>query len=287
MFLAVEAFGSADHPDAANLPLAEWNFEQHEGLIWIRADIDGQPLNFILDSASTMHVIDSTVAARLGLPSSDDQISVRRTGHCEGCCLTSAVDLKIGEIRLGQTPLLSMPLNEASSKQKRIDGIIGSPLFEHYQVQIDYKKSKIRLFSKGIAQKHDSAIAIPLQTSDGLVGLSLRDKSGREGVFVLDTGSTQGVLVSPHAVRNFAVKGPSQNRSVDAGGIMQTCCYPRTTWMIGPQLVAHLETMLCRLPAEGLLADDRWSGIVGNRFLSNFKVTFDLSAGCVLLEPAS
>jgi len=283
-FLVVLATGrSLSQAEESLQPLDEWNFKLIENLIWIRVKSEtGAPLDFILDSASTSHVIDSETAARLDLPKGNEEITVRRTDCFENHSTTAPLTLAVDNTRLARTPLVVLPLNNPSSRQKHIDGILGSPLFEKYLVQIDYQESKIRLFSRDALPQFHPAVQHKLHSSDGLMGISLADASGRQGIFVVDTGSSLGVVVSSHAT-GFAFQGKPSVRTILAGGKISTLCYPETSWRVGDRTVS-LETLCCKEAASGLLSDSRWSGTIGNRFLANFKVTFDWLSQRVFLQ---
>jgi len=268
-------------------PLAVWDFEFNENLIWVKVNVgSGAPLLFILDSASTSHVIDSGVAHRLDLAESEEKILVRRTDSFEERHTTLPINLNIGNVRLAQAPLLILPLKELTSGRRKIDGILGLPLFENFRVQIDYKASKIRLFSRKSPQNVNGAIAMQLRSNDGVVGMNLRNSSGQEGMFVLDTGCSQGIVVSSHATSHFRTPEHSFSRTLCAGGEIPARCCKETSWTVGTKMIHRLETLFCKQASDGLLADAQWSGLVGNRFLSNFTVTFDWSARQVFLQPA-
>ena len=278
---------AAPETEGTDSALAEWKFEYRENLIWIQADLGaGRPLNFILDSASTMHVIDSETAARLNLPVSDEKIAVRRTDRFEHQNVTAPLNLKIGGAQIGKVPLLILPLNRTASGTNRIDGIIGSPLFENFMVQIDYKNSKIRLLPLAERGKFNESPAVPLVMQEDLAGIRLADCCNYEGLFVVDTGFSRGVAVAAHARMTFAKNGQPRQSVLYAGGQIPVTFYGRTSWKIGNQTVDGIEAAFCKELAGGLLSDSQWTGLVGNDFLSKFRVTFDLPGRRLYLEPA-
>ena len=267
---------------APSKPVAEWNFKFQDNLIWIEVGVDGsRPLRFILDSASTHHVISTDAAEKLGLSTGADTVLVRRTDAVQEQSTTAPVELKVGgAFALKNVSLLVVPLNG-------IDGIIGLPVFERYLVEIDYAGSKVRLFDPN-GPRSDRGESVKLQTRDGLCGIRLADSTGNSGVFVLDTGCSSGLLLSRHAssLFEFCRAYPPEAHVLYAGGDIPGRRYRQTSWQLGSQTVPGVETVVCSKATDGLLADSQWAGLVGNGFLAKFKVTFDFPGHRMFLEPA-
>lgn len=272
---------------AAEQAVAEWDFKFKENLLWVDAKIGkSKDLKFILDSACTDYVLDSEAAKRLQIQIGQADQTVRRLDGTEKQGLTPDLQMEVGSIRFQGINFVVVPLNKSTPDLQPIDGILGSPLFKKFLVQIDYQNLKIRLFNKDSPPQLADAIEVKLHQDDGLVGIKLADSKGNLGKFVVDTGSIHGVIISPHATSNFVKQKGGSCCKIRAGGEIDATYCSGTCWKLGSIPVSDLQTFYCQPPGAGLLACREWSGTLGNGFLSKFKVTFDYSAKKLYLQSA-
>jgi hypothetical protein len=256
-----------------------------ENLLWVKVRLQNENLIFILDSGCTDDALDSDTAKRLNVRIGGSERLVRRADRIEERNLTSALPMEINDVSFQNVKFVVLPLNQSTPDRRRIDGILGAPLFEKFLVQIDYLNLKIKLFSRTSPPDLDEAMEVKLHSHNDLMGIKLADKQGNKGAFVVDTGSSHGVIVSPHATENFIAIEGGTPRTLYAGGEIQARCCSETCWKIDSFHVSDLETLYCQPPGRGLLAAPQWSGIIGNGFLSKFTITFDSAGKKIFLEP--
>jgi len=272
---------------ASPQPIAQWDFEYKENLVWVNVQAEEKDFKFILDSGCTDYVLDSDAASQLRATVGNTDRMVRRTDKVEKQALTSPMQMDIENMQFRDIQFLVVPLNQSIPNLQKIDGILGGPLFKQFLVQIDYDQLKIRLFTKDSPPSLEKAIEVPLHLKEGLIGIKLKDSKGNDGNFVLDTGSIHGLIISPHASTNFAIKTSDKFRILHAGGDIKARYCSNAFWKIGSMPISGLETLCCEPPTQGLLASPKWAGILGNGFLSRFNVTFDCGSQKLFLQPIS
>lgn len=115
------------------------------GLIYVLADLKGQPVRMIVDTGANRTILDRAAADRLGIDSSGPRLEVA------GCIADAASEAAAGALRLGPVaiPMDAVAVLDLSPMGpklgERVDGIIGADVLAATAAVIDYGKGDLRI----------------------------------------------------------------------------------------------------------------------------------------------
>ena len=207
------------------------------------------------------------------------------------------IKLAVGDKKLSNITLLSTdkPLEELDDGRK-VHGIIGFPILSRYVVEIDYSQHLLKLFNRNSYTYTGSGQTLPIKLESNLpitkATILMYNGVTFEGDFLVDTGARSYLIISSPSVVKYnmaenigndytvrAVLGSSQKRTKIRYGKLQSL-----------QIAEHIfEDLPVALSSDnkGVLSLQNLDGIIGNRILKRFNVTFDYQHGLVHLEPNS
>jgi len=268
-YLIVSVLFSAQ---AAGGPV-EVPFIFHNGLIWLKleAGVPGPPLHFLLDSGAGATVIDVQTARRLGL-----KFGSRETVQgVDGRCAAYRVDgfrAAVADIPLAHA-LLALELGPVSrSCGERIDGLVGADFFSGRIVQVDYAAERIRIFDPGEFTPAADAQLLPLVMRNDAFCVRASVNGCAPQWLRLDTGCDSALewVPGPHGVQNGA--------GTSFAAVARTPHALAADLTLGPE---RLRGVKAGLHAAPMFAGE--SGLLGNRVLSQFRITFDAGESRVFL----
>ena len=279
--------------DAIDVP-----FELNANHIYLRATINGsKPLWFLLDTGAEMSVVDSTVAAAVGLTSTG---SATARGSGEGTMkagFAQGVTLAVGRtVATGQT-LVTLPLDALEPIDGRtIDGILGHDFIAAFVVTIDYAQRRVSFRDPS---RYDTASIrggerVPIEIEGGIPRIKgTVDVPGApavEGLFTLDTGSRTALSFnSPFVQANPAVKRLA-DASLDApygfgiGGATKTRVGRINAFRIGGVRFER-PVIGFSFDSKGVDATSTIAGNIGGELMRRFRVTLDYGRKVMVLEP--
>lgn len=279
--------------DAIDVP-----FELNANHIYLRATINGsKPLWFLLDTGAEMSVVDSTVAAAVGLTSTG---SATARGSGEGTMeagFAKGVTLAVGRaVAPGQT-VVTLPLDALEPIDGRtIDGILGHDFIAAFVVTIDYAQRRVSFRDPS---RFDTASIrggerVPIEIEGGIPRIrGAVDLSGApsvDGLFTLDTGSRTALSFnSPFVQANAAVKRLA-DASLDApygfgiGGATKTRVGRIDAFRIG-SVRFERPVIGFSFDSKGVDATSTIAGNIGGELMRRFRVTFDYGRKVMVLEP--
>lgn len=136
------------HSLSAKQALTVIPFELHGNHIFIKIKVNqSEPLDFIFDTGAAATLISQQKAKKLKL-SSDGFVTIRNAKgpsiayYSSNNTISFENDVKVDRIRISQLKLDH--LNKAL--ERRVDGIIGHDLLEHFVVLVNYDRSCIELY---------------------------------------------------------------------------------------------------------------------------------------------
>jgi Aspartyl protease len=262
---------------AASTVIAEFPFEFHEGLLWVRVTVpqSDKPLNFLLDTGAGASVINLNTANRIGLKLGE-KISVRGVQTTLAGYWLEQTSAKAGDVPL-PSDYLAVDLEKLGKACERpVDGLVGLDFFRANVVQIDFAAQKIRILKSNNGEKSDEALPLQLRSCGMRVPIIV-DGHKRQWVR-LDTGCASALQwvtsdVPPEQCTRQTAIG------LAAISIPQT----QTTVNVGKQ---NFENVLTGLHDKAIFPGE--AGLLGNGLLSRFStITIDAKAGRVFLEKNS
>lgn len=244
----------------------------------IETTIDGRgPFAFMLDTGSDETIVTPELAARLPDSMFKHKRRVRGADGSRAKVSTAlAIDRLIaGEAEFHRFDALVMDLNPISDALgRRLDGILGCPLFEGSLLVLDYPAREVRLRSGSLeGEKREDQFRVS-GADRPFVPLMI---DGRKIACLVDSGSGSGLSIPSKTMNKLSF----QQEPVIASATVSISGEPRlrkagrltTDATIGPYL---LRTPIVR--ASGKTAS------IGVKMLRHFVVTYDRHHGLVRFE---
>ena len=269
----VASFGASVAP-ATVRPLAVINGRPNGRLIALPVRVNRSgTLWFILDSGARHSVIDTAVAARLGLRIRSTE---RGSGVGSGTIEqrhAAPVDLAVSTLKLQVADPLVIDLRHTGVRD-RYDGLVGFDLFQHAVVRIDPALDTIAVYDPATYRYRGTGAVVPLTSrSRRLFVTMMLTIAGAVPVtheMRIDTGSEDAAsddLVRKSPQRRTSLQGVGLGTPyLDSSGVFQTV-------QIGPYAIHQVWGPSNDRPA------------VGMEILRRFTLTFDVPAGRLYLEP--
>lgn len=245
------------------------------GLIWLAVEVPAsrEPLQFLLDSGASDHVLDLGTARRLDLPTGG-RVPVQGVGAEVSGRWPVRVGARLAGLDLG-SEFLGLDLKALSKAcGRRVDGLVGADFFREREVEIDYRHGCLRLRSSRSSVARGEGV--PLAASESGFCVELRVNGGVGQRVRLDTGCAT-------ALQWVCSDGVFKDRRGGEAVGLSKVTVPQTLTgvRIGDQVVDTVPTGLHGKP---------WfpgeSGLVGNGLLAMFgSVTIDVAQGRLFLGP--
>jgi predicted aspartyl protease len=249
-------------------------------------------MRIVLDTGAGGSVIDATRAAELGLEKRGEAHALGAGGAEQGI-LVGGVDVQIPGVQLVDQHMSALPLAALGAQSgRKLDGILGHPVFAQSVVEVDYAKQCVSLFNPSSYRYKGSGVSVPLTFIDNTpyveARVELPDGRALKGKFLIDTGASTSLALSPGFVEQEAVLaslgktmamqargvgGPTDVRLARVGKL-------ELAGFSLAQPVAALQPK-----GAGIISAEGTAGNIGGGVLSRFKVIFDYPKRRMILEP--
>ena len=174
-----------------------------------------------------------------------------------------------------------------------VDGIIGSDIFRHFIVKIDYRNRRITLLDPGHPKAPKGYESYPIKIKSGKPYLtnqiSLRDSVKLSAEFLIDTGAGLSLLLYTNTHPDFILPATTVtgNIGMGLGGFMKGYLGRIKELNLDPFSFSNIITNFQELPNVGsdslqFVARD---GIIGNGVLSRFTIMIDYNRSLLYLKP--
>lgn len=276
---------------------ASIHFQLADSLIYVQASLNGsEPLWMMLDTGSSLTVLDESVSKTLGLKSSSKGRAYGPgQGSSQEVALASHATIRFADTELGNQTVATLPLDWFSREVGRsTDGFLGSDLFRRFVVEIDYANQVLRLYDPATYVYSGPGQGVPLQFNSDNIPRIRADVITPEGdsitgTFLVDTGSTTGFWLtkefSDAHPELFSIEKMIEVASVTAvGGEIRSRAGQVCALRLG-DFVIQGPTARFSQNTSGLFAMHDLAGIIGAQVLSRFTVIFDYHDGQMILEP--
>ena len=256
-------------------------FRWTPGQIEIQVSIEGKPpIWCLLDSGAEFSMIDAEVAKTLKLG------PIVRRGSQERI---ENVTWDIGPLRMKGQNLTLWSLDNFRRQKREIRGVIGCEVFEKYVVTIDFQKKVITLNDPSTFRRNPAASEFPLTFDGRLPVIATQMKFGQRVVrprLMIDTGaSTAVILRHPYARENqlFGSGDKTTTSETVAVGARPFVTLSAREITLGRWTFPNpgVEAYGTPTGAGGYRSND---GVLGNKLLQHFRVTFDYARRRLYLE---
>lgn len=268
-------------------PITSTKMELYGDHIFIHLSVDGsEPLDFIFDTGDGLPVIDLDVANELGLDLNHSSSKTSAQGAIKGALIDhntielNGIELE-KDIQLYATSLRHLEM----SIGRNIDGIIGYDLLHHYVVKLDYDRGMFDLFDQssynhdGVGESFQFKLDnyIPHISGD----VTLNDGEVLKGEFFLNTGAgTTLDFNTKYAAKNKIINRTGDHFSYPVAGIsnQETTHYEGRVKNFGFGTFDFSDMPIGISTAKhGIQNNKKVAGILGNKVLKRFNITFDYS----------
>ncbi|HAS44119.1 MAG TPA: hypothetical protein DCS93_26815 [Microscillaceae bacterium] len=278
---------------AASQPIVEVPFEmQHQHMFFQMKINNSRPLNFVFDTGAGMAVLNPATAKELGINATGN-LSVRGVGGMVRAPRYASLALSVGKISLRANAVGFSVIHLEHKIGKKIDGIIGADLLMRYVTQIDYDQKMLRFFDfegfkyTGKGKKMRLKMMGSLATCPLTVQLPNGEKHTED--FLIDTGagvclgfttsfSNTHQLTSKFAKKyRFYTSGATTNKTY-----LEAAKLPKLT--LGGFAFQNIPVSISNT-RRGVLGTYQNGGILGNRILKRFNITFNYDRRRAYWEP--
>lgn len=248
-------------------------------------DVAGISVDAILDSGSAASIVGPSLAARLGL-SSTEQMTIRGVGGRTSVQLARNVEFALAEQRRHLRFVIIADLEAASSALGRsVDVVLGLDMLAGRCVALDFENGRVSIGDSGT-----------FAGGQGWQGISLSHGSNRELLvaasvaglpdmpMVFDLGSSTALMLARAYVEDHRLLDGIRQSTAAIGGVDGI--------RLATAFMAN-EVKLGGFPVRSVptLAPSTWlstsaPGSIGFPLISQFDVVLDVSAGQIWLRPA-
>jgi predicted aspartyl protease len=282
---------------AAIEPIARVPFDLGpRGHVLVTVSIDGAPAVFAIDTAAGTNVVATRWASTAGPAlTAEGTVEVHGAHGSSSATTTRIGRLELGGMAVRDEPALIMDLSHVEGPDMRLDGVIGVPVLEDYDVILDFDASEVSFYPRGsiarLARGQPHAYGAMLGPDPGLsphanlVFVEVR-YDGVPITAVLDTGSGRsGINSAAAAALGIALPEGFEGTLDHGGGHGTFAALPSMELAFGEgRLRSEDPVAIVDLPVfESLGLDRRPAMLLGTNFLAGRRVGFDYAARRVTL----
>jgi Aspartyl protease/PDZ domain len=264
------------------------------GLVFVRAKVNGNPGWLILDNGTQGLVLDRDYARRIALHSRG--VALTRGGGSNKIVAGVVEDVRISlpGLELTHRNLIAIELKPLEpSIGHEVDGIIGSRLFDDFVVTVDYEHRLVSVYSPRNYRPSQKATAFPVDVDEH--GFQFIDATialpGVEPVtdtFLIDGGAnTYADLYKPFSDAHH-IPPPTMKLLDEPGTSTAGTTLSRDgradSIDVGPYSIKNVPITFAE-DTEGLMASKHYAGLIGAEFLERFTIAFDNPSKRVWLTP--
>jgi hypothetical protein len=242
--------------------------------------VAGIETRFIFDSGIGVHLVSPALADAVGYaPTGAAYTGRRMSGQAVTLPVGSLPSLQVGDRVSEDVPAASFDLS-AMADLDGIDGFLSLSYFRAAPVTVDYPARALVLEDEeSLARRAASGAVVAVRVErDGPatdVFLPLRLPSGREITVEVDSGSDTLILNQPLAVEVGADLTASTVRKVE-GQDETGHTFARYFTAISGEISLAGAPGIRQADPEVMFQEIIYDGLLGDRFLRNFIVTYDL-----------
>jgi Aspartyl protease len=279
--------GSLADPIASVIP---FKYAANHILV-IPVTINGKESQFALDTGACVNVISQPLADKLVCRPAGNVTSKRMSGQSLTMKVVTVPALQVGSCLQKNLPMAAWKLEDAfagAPDMAQVEGIISLEFFKKIPFTIDYARKMIFIENdESLSKRTSEGVSIPIEVyhkhDQTSISFLLWFSNGNFAKVGVDTGNGALILDEKY-MREF-----NTNRDPDVKMVK------------GIDATGHPFVRYCTtLPADVFIAQNRqftqkkpevqfqriiYDGLVGDGFLSNFTVTFDLLHKRIIFAP--
>ncbi len=275
--------------------VARLPFRYKRGHVWIRASVDGGPLDdFILDTGCTVSALDRAWARSHAVETQGEMategVGGIGTGAWAAVRALSITGPNGDGVRVPDLKVGVLELNDdlETYDWSRAAGLIGYDVLGRFTVEIDFDRQELVLHDPATYRYAGAGQALPMTMYAGIPTVEVALNGGCRGQFLVDVGNATVLSVNSDQVDRchlFGAKRKEVQHWVGGiGGIFTETVCRLDSIRVGPfgwtEPIAGLT-----LHRYGGAGSKEVQGNLGTSVLERFHCTFDYAHGTLWLEP--
>jgi predicted aspartyl protease len=263
------------------------------GLIFVKAQINDQPVSLIFDTGAEFTLLNASRVSKLGLQA-EGKFATGAGGGDVVVSFVPHVTTKLGDATVMDQVIAAVPLDAIEGPlQRPVDGIIGYDFISRFVIEIDYVGKTMRIFDRAKYQHTGAGKATPITLEDSTpyfdAAIVLPDQSDLTGHFVLDTGCLCEVqmftpFVDEHKLLTAFPNAKPAGFAAGAGGTTNQMTTTIPGIKVGGWLLKDAKADFSR-DKKGATADPESAGLIGSLVFKQFLLVIDYKAKRVFLDP--
>jgi hypothetical protein len=265
-----------------------------DGLVFVRASVNGHSGWFIVDNGTQGFMIDREFARQISLDNGTQTTASGGGANTIEAQVFHDVQIELPGFVLTHRNLAAIGLKTLEPATGHlVDGILGSRLFDDFVVTVDYEHRLLSIRDPEDFRPCAGETELPVRLDrhgfhyiDATIALP-----GAEpvtGNFLIDGGSNSFAdLYKPFAdAHHLPPPGMRllNEPGTSTGGTTQSSDGRAAAITVGPYSVTNVPVTFAQ-DVEGLMAASDYAGSIGAEFLERFKVTFDSPGKRIVLVP--
>ncbi len=254
--------------------------------IYVRLQIAGRGLDFLLDTGASNLTIDDDVANRLGLTVYGRATQTVAGSFATGRVVVPAVTL--GDLTMHDVVMHTAPYASREAHDTRVVGLLGFDFLAAAGLKIDYANGIVEALRPGTLEAPAAATALDVRLNSGapVTHAEIGEAAGDD--FIIDTGAAFSFVLFQRFARNHPeiVRPEREGRVQYATGVGGTMSYrdaPSHKVVLGSLTLPDVAGFEALSPSA--LGFDNEDGLIGADILKQFTVFLDYGAGRVYLAP--
>jgi hypothetical protein len=263
----------------------------------VRGVVDGKQGTFLIDTGGTVD-LEPSFAASLALTTTDSGMGTFAGGRRAPVRSAMLHSVTLGLATAYDVPAHVMPTHASELFDgRRIDGIVGTTLFERYLATIDYpnqrlvlrkRSSAVSAHFEATARQMGAAIVPCWLVGDHLVFANAQVNDAAPGLFVFDSGLAGGGIVPSKelvAEAHLQLDRANAQMGIGGGGPVEAIPFVAQRIAVGDAVATDVRGIYT--PGDGLELPFKVWGSISDRFLRDFAYTVDFDAMRIVLDRSS
>lgn len=248
--------------------------------LFLAAEINGQPVEALLDSGAEMSLLDAGTAIRLGLGTTGEA-EVRGTGAAtEDVTFAEGLETRAAGITLPNQTAAVLDLSDISTRVvgEPVAAILGRELFDAARFALDIEAGR---FGQTDDTALKGAVRLPLTDADGIKQVPVRIDGQPEMLADFDLGNGGRVLISEAFARRAGLLDPGRINGTESGGGIGGAVTRQLVTLETLEIAGHT---LRNIEAAIDPSPDAMDANVGVSVLREFELLIDFPGGAVWLR---
>jgi len=258
--------------------------------VYVRVNVQGRGLDFILDTGASGITIDIGVAKQLGLAMYNERSTV--TAQRYTTARTLIPEMRVGDLVMRDVAVQAIPQGQDETSSIKVVGLLGFDFLAELGVTIDYEHKRVTVVPDTSytppADPHTTALDVRL--GSGVPMTDVQINGARAERFILDTGGVGTFLIFDYFARRYpqALKDEGEGRRMrpvrllGIGGAFETTPYQIAALQLSN--IRFTDFVGYRVATAGAYAGNS-DGVIGADFLRLFTLGLHYGESRVYLVP--